>query len=100
MTSLHEGNPISVLEALAWGTPVLAGPLPGVAEILDGRGGCCVPDASVATWREAVQRAVDDAGPGAAAAAAGRARFLEAFTAAAAARRMHTLYREALAPRW
>lgn len=96
VTSLHEGNPIAVLEALARGTPVLAGPLPGVAEILDGRGGWCLPDARPATWEEGLRRAVDDDGPGAAAAMAGRARFLEAFTAAAAARRIRAIYEEAV----
>lgn len=94
--SLHEGNPIAVLEALAWGTPVLAGPLPGVAEILAGRGGHCLPDRDEAHWAAALARAVDDDGGGAAAAVAGRARFLEAFTAGAAAQRMGAIYHAAL----
>ena len=95
--SLHEGNPIAVLEALAWGTPVVAAPLPGVVEILDARGGWCLADRRVATWSDALLRVADDAGPGAAAAIAGRARFVESFTAAVAARRMRSVYEEALA---
>lgn len=99
VTSLHEGNPIAVLEALARGTPVLAGPLPGIAEILAGRGGWCLPDREAETWRAALARLRDDASDGAAVGAAGRARFLEAFTAAAAARRIRAVYDEALASR-
>jgi glycosyltransferase involved in cell wall biosynthesis len=97
--SLHEGNPICVLEALAWGTPVVAGPLPGVAEILDGRGGWCLPDRRTTTWQEAILRVAADSGPGPAASTAGRARFVEAFTATLAARRMRQLYEETLAQR-
>src|SRR5690606_5551582 len=96
--SLHEGNPMAVLEALAWGTPVLAGPLPGVAEILGGRGGWLLPDRDPAHWARTLARRIDDAAAGAAASAAARARFLEAFTAEAAAARMVRIYRAALAP--
>ena len=95
--SLHEGNPIGVLEALAFGTPVLAGPLPGVAEILGGRGGRQLPDRVPARWAAAIRNAVDDYAFGCEASAAGRARFREAFTASAAADRMLGVYRAALA---
>lgn len=94
--SLHEGHPIAVLEALAWATPVVAGPLAGVAEILDGRGGWCLPDRTPETWAAALAGLVDDAGS-AAVGAAGRARFLEAHTAQAAARRIRAVYDAALA---
>jgi glycosyltransferase involved in cell wall biosynthesis len=97
--SLHEGNPIAVLEALAWGTPVVAGPLPGVAEILGGRGGVCLADRDEARWAEAIARIVGDEAGGAALAAAGRARFLEAFTADAAAAPMLAIYRDVLGGR-
>jgi glycosyltransferase involved in cell wall biosynthesis len=92
--SLHEGNPLAVIEALAWGTPVLAAPLAGVAEMLDGRGGTCLPDREPRTWQAALERML--AGDGDAIAQAGRARFLEAFGADAAARRMLRIYRDAL----
>jgi glycosyltransferase involved in cell wall biosynthesis len=94
--SLHEGNPIAVLEALAWGTPIVAGPLPGVAEILAGRGGWCLPDRTPETWASALGRALDDDAT-AGVAAAGRARFLETGTAEAAARRVRGVYEHVLA---
>jgi len=90
--SLHEGNPIAVLEALAVGTPVLAGPLPGVAEILAGRGGWTLTDRAVATWSAALDRHVRAEGEGGEASRAARARFLDAFTAEQAAANMAALY--------
>ena len=89
--SLHEGQPIAVLEALATGTPVLAGPLPGVAETLGG-GGWTLGDRGVATWRAAVDRHVRAEGEGEVASRAARARFLASFTAERAAARTAALY--------
>ena len=94
--SLHEGNPIAVLEALAMGTPVLAGPLPGVAEILAGRGGWTLADRAVATWSAALDQHVRAEGAGDAASRAARDRFLEAFTAERAAAQMAALYHAVL----
>ena len=96
LPSLHEGNPISVLEALALGTPVVAAPLPGVAEILDGRGGWLQPGRDAAAWARALGEILDDDDGGERASASARARFLEAFTAAHAAERVAGLYRELL----
>jgi glycosyltransferase involved in cell wall biosynthesis len=96
LTSLHEGNPISVLEALAWGTPVLSAPLPGVAEVLDGGGGWLLPDRDARRWTAAILRRIDDVATGARASTQARARFLEAFTADAAAERVARAYRSAL----
>ncbi len=97
--SLHEGNPIGVLEALALGTPVLSADLPGVAEILDGRGGWSEPRRRADAWAETLARVASDAAEGERASAAGRARFLEAFTAERAAEATAALYREVLGRR-
>jgi glycosyltransferase involved in cell wall biosynthesis len=96
VTSLQEGNPISVLEALALGTPVIAAQLPGVAEILEGRGGWLEPRRDTAAWASRLRRIVASRDAGSAASAAARRRYLEAFTAAAAAERMVAVYQEVL----
>lgn len=98
VTSHHEGQPISVLEALALGVPVLAGPLPGVAEILGAQGGWTLADREPGPWAARLARLAADRGEGARVAASGRARFLATFTAAGAAERMVKLYRQILAP--
>jgi glycosyltransferase involved in cell wall biosynthesis len=94
--SLHEGNPIAVLEALAMGTPVLAGPLPGVAEILAGHGGWTLADRDVGTWSAALDRHLRAEDRGDATSRAGRSRFVEAFRAELPAATMATLYHAVL----
>jgi glycosyltransferase involved in cell wall biosynthesis len=95
--SLREGNPVSVLEALALGTPVLAADLPGVAEILDGRGGWIEPDRDPAAWARRLAEVTRDECAGAATSAAARARFLESFTDLRCAGAICAVYRAALA---
>jgi glycosyltransferase involved in cell wall biosynthesis len=90
--SLHEGNPIAVLEAMSVGTPVLAGPLPGVAEILAGRGGFLLGERNAATWSAALAARLRDDEAGEAASRAARARFLESYTAERCAAQMAALY--------
>jgi glycosyltransferase involved in cell wall biosynthesis len=98
VTSHHEGQPISVLEALGLGIPVLAGPLPGVAEILGGQGGWTLADRDPAAWAAQLGRVVASRGEGSRVSLAARARFLACFSAAASAERMVKLYRQILAP--
>lgn len=94
--SRHEGNPVSVIEALAVGTPVVAGPLPGVAELVGERAGWILDTRDPARWAEDLSERVHRSDAGARASSAARERYLEAFTADAAARRMAKVYREAL----
>lgn len=98
VTSLHEGNPIGVMEALASGTPVLSAALDGVAEVLEGQGGWLVPSRDAGRWSQEIQ-AHGFGEDGARASLAGRRRFLEAFTAEAAAERIIGVYRAARAGR-
>ncbi len=97
VTSHHEGHPISALEALALGTPILAAPLRGVSDALAGQGGRCLPDRDPGRWAAALDelRAPE---PGSALSRAARARFVSAFESRGAAARMAALYAE-LAPR-
>ncbi len=96
--SLHEGNPIGVIESLALGTPVLAADLPGVAEILGDRpAGWLQRDRDADAWAAALLHVTADPAAGGRASAAARVRYCEAFTAARAARETAALYREVLA---
>ena len=105
VTSHHEGNPISVLEALALGTPVISGNLRGVADILGGpedrrgsglRGGWSLPDRNPQTWA-AVLEGIAKAEPQARQASqAARERFLSAFTAEVPAQKLRALYAAAV----
>lgn len=97
VTSHHEGNPISVLEAMALGTPVVHPALGGVAEIARAPAGVAVAERSAPALAAALGRLLQAPGEGEAAAAAARARYLGAFTADRAAARMAEIYRE-LAP--
>lgn len=96
VTSLHEGNPVSVIEALSLGTPVLAGPLPGVTEILgESDGGWSLPHRDPERWARRLSELLRDAPAGARASQAARERYLRRFTVAMATRHTVQVYREA-----
>lgn len=102
VTSHHEGNPVSVLEALALGTPVVFGDLVGVSEILTGSGGgegiagLQIPGRDPARWAEALVKFLDGGDKSVQLAAAGRSRYEQDFTASIAAAQIRKLYAEAL----
>jgi glycosyltransferase involved in cell wall biosynthesis len=54
--SRHEGIPNAILEALAWGVPILASDIPEHREILPQS--CLLPVDDVTAWRKALQRLI------------------------------------------
>lgn len=95
--SLHEGHPISVIEAMALGTPVLSGPLPGVDEMLGGRGGWVMPDRDPATWMRLLRDDAEFLNQGEGKAAGAREVYESQLSAESAASHMAELYRRLLA---
>jgi len=94
--SLHEGHPISVIEAMALGTPVVSGPLPGVEAMLDGRGGWMLPDRDAASWMRLLRSDDEFLNQGEGKALGARAVYEVHLSADSTAARMAQLYRELL----
>ena len=81
LCSHYEGLPISILEAMRAGLPVVASDVGGVAEaVLHERTGLVVPHDDVAHWRLALTRLLDDPALRRQYGEAGREQFLAAFT--------------------
>jgi glycosyltransferase involved in cell wall biosynthesis len=96
VTSHHEGSPVSVIESLALGTPVVAADLPGVEAMLAGRGGLLIRDPHPDAWARALELLVDDDERGERLSREGRERFLAAFTAEHCAERTAGVYGDIL----
>jgi glycosyltransferase involved in cell wall biosynthesis len=84
LSSRSEGAPLSVLEAMAAGLPVVASDVGGVAElVVDGETGLLVPPGDPDRLAAALARVLDDRALRERLGAAGRARARERFDLAA-----------------
>jgi glycosyltransferase involved in cell wall biosynthesis len=93
-----EGFPLSILEAMRAGLPVVASDVGGVAEsVRDGENGYLVPRADVTQLRDRVERLLTDPELRARLGASGRERFVRDFTLDVSVARTLAVYRDALA---
>jgi glycosyltransferase involved in cell wall biosynthesis len=99
LPSRNEGFPLSIVEAMLAGRPVVATDVGSVAEAVVPATGYVVPSDDVAALRDALARLADDPTLRAQLGAAGRERALERFTAATMARSFEALYARITAPR-
>ena len=98
LASDHEGLPISVLEAMRAGLPVIASDLPGIREQLgDGRCGVLVPGNDPRAIADALRELAADAPRRAAAGAAGRLRWEQAYGLDPMVRATWAVYQQVLA---
>jgi glycosyltransferase involved in cell wall biosynthesis len=93
LVSHYEGFPISILEAMRAGLPVIASQVGGVAEAVEhGQTGLLVAHNDLAHWRVALAALIDDAPLRAQMGRAGRARFEQHFTTGPMLERVWTTY--------
>ncbi len=100
LPSLYEGLPLSILEAMAAGRPVVATAIGGTREaVCDGVTGLLVPPSDPAALSAAIHQLRADPVLARRLAAAGRARVEREFSAEATARRVMEVYEEVVGPR-
>jgi len=98
LSSRSEGLPLSILEAMAAGLPVVASSVGGVPElVVDGETGLLVPPDDPHALAAAIERLLDDSALRRRLGAAGRTRVWEHFDLASARRAHLDLYRTVLA---
>lgn len=95
LPSYNEGLPMSVLEAMASGLPILSTPIGGIPEaVIDGEQGYLVQPGDVTALADRLQRLLVDTDHAAALGAAARARVAQTFAADVLVPRVEQLYRE------
>jgi glycosyltransferase involved in cell wall biosynthesis len=80
--NLHEGIPVSLIEAMSYGIPVVGTRTGGIPELLEGGAGLIVPDKDPAALADAIQQYVSDPVYAAAVGCKGRQRVSESFNVA------------------
>jgi L-malate glycosyltransferase len=98
LTSVSEGIPLTVIEAMAAGLPVVATPVGAIAvAIEDGKSGLLVPVRDAGALEAALRRLIEDAALRQALGAAARARVESVFAFEAVVARLAAIYDELLA---
>lgn len=93
LSSRSEGTPVTLLEAIAAGVPVVASAVGGVPDVLGERGGWLVPPEDPKSLAEALREALEDPEVAAARAAAARERLEREFSVETWLDRHEALYR-------
>lgn len=95
LTSLWEGTPYSLLEAMGWAKPVVTTSVNGCPEIVSDSGsGLLVPPGDIQAWAEAVTRLLDHPGMAVDMGLEGRRRVEEKFSLPVMIRQMEAIYQD------
>nr|WP_279330500.1 glycosyltransferase [Desulfuromonas soudanensis] len=94
-TSVHEGIPMTILEAMAWGLPVVAPNVGGIPEVIkDGVEGFLLPNRDPGRFAEKCRQLQGDAGLRERMGRAARNKVQSAFSAGAMAQKYEQIYRD------
>lgn len=94
-TSVHEGIPMTILEAMSWGIPVVAPKVGGIPEIItEGKDGLLVEERTASSFAEALSGLIREPSKTALLGAHARSRIEDSFSSRAMAAGYRTLYWE------